>query len=241
MDHPSFNMVKLVEAEENQLTINRFLWMQKYKTQIFIVIGICITILGSPFSLIIRKLINTNDVNANYFFGQEGGFVMVYEKFQVGLDFNITMSINPLSTSGLLIGIQGPQDSLILEMFNNTIIFNVDNGGGAFLTIYVPEKNYSMANKKWYNIKAVKSKNVVLISIDDTFTSPGIGVPGISYTDTNTGFFIGGHPEIEKLRHLQSKKSHFHGCIKDIVIQGKPLTQEIGIMHGDIKMQGCLF
>ena len=39
---------------------------------------------------------------------------------------------------------------------------------------------------------AVKAKNVVTLSVDDIFAQPGIGVPGVSSTDTSHGLFIGG-------------------------------------------------
>ena len=33
------------------------------------------------------------------------------------------------------------------------------------------------------------------LSVNDVFAQPGIGVPGVSSTDTNHGLFIGGHPK----------------------------------------------
>ena len=48
-----------------------------------------------------------------------------------------------------------------------------------------------------------KAKNVVTLSVDDIFAQPGIGVPGVSSTDTKHGLFIGGHPKPERLTALQ--------------------------------------
>ena len=49
----------------------------------------------------------------------------------------------------------------------------------------------------------IKAKNVVTLSVDDIFAQPGIGVPGVSSTDTKHGLFIGGHPKPERLTALR--------------------------------------
>ena len=58
---------------------------------------------------------------------------------------------------------------------------------------------------------------MVTLSVDDVFAQPGIGVPGVSSTDTNHGLFIGGHPRPDRLTGKQST-SEYSGCIKNIVI-----------------------
>ena len=40
----------------------------------------------------------------------------VYRQFRVGLDFDITMSIKPRNITGLLLGIQGRRDYLLLQV-----------------------------------------------------------------------------------------------------------------------------
>ena len=43
-------------------------------------------------------------------------FMKVYRQFRVGLDFDITMSIKPRNITGLLLGIQGRRDYLLLQV-----------------------------------------------------------------------------------------------------------------------------
>ena len=52
-----------------------------------------------------------------------------------------------------------------------------------------------------------QAKNVVTLSVDDIFAQPGIGVPGVSSTDTNHGLFIGGHPRPERLSALKVNRT----------------------------------
>ena len=110
---------------------------------------------------------------------------------------------------------------------------------------------------------AVKAKNVVTLSVDDIFAQPGIGVPGVSSTDTSHGLFIGGmqgflylnamintininticnifsgHPRTDRLTGLQTS-ANYVGCIKNIVIENVPLQVEPEMLRGDIMSHVC--
>ncbi len=80
----------------------------------------------------------------------------------------------------------------------------------------------------------VKAKNVVTLEVDGVFAAPGIGRPGVSSTDTSGGLFIGGHPNPESLPGLGRDVSPFNGCMKDIVIEGKPLGITQNMLSGEI-------
>jgi hypothetical protein len=85
---------------------------------------------------------------------------------------------------------------------------------------------------------AVKAKNVVTLSVDDIFAQPGIGVPGVSSTDTNHGLFIGGHPKIERLTGRQTDNS-FVGCIRKVVVEGLELEIDQEMLKGDVLSHVC--
>lgn len=84
----------------------------------------------------------------------------------------------------------------------------------------------------------MKAKNVVTLSVDDVFAQPGIGVPGVSSTDTSHGLFIGGHPKADRLTGLQTDAT-FTGCVKDIVIEGKELMIDQNMVKGDTMSHVC--
>ena len=79
---------------------------------------------------------------------------------------------------------------------------------------------------------------MVTLSVDDYFAGPGIGVPGVSSTDTNHGLFIGGHPRPDRLTGKQST-SDYSGCIKNIVIEGIELDVKPNMLKGDILSHVC--
>merc|ERR1712062_185689 len=123
---------------------------------------------------------------------------------KAGLDFGITMQIKPRNISGLILAIQGRKDYLILQMVDGTMTFQVDNGRGPITAIFKPESPFQFCDGNWHEVHAVKAKNVVTLSVDNIFAQPGIGVPGVSSTDTNHGLFIGGHPRADRLTGLQT-------------------------------------
>lgn len=85
---------------------------------------------------------------------------------------------------------------------------------------------------------AVKAKNVVTLSVDGAFANPGIGVPGVSSTDTNHGLFIGGHQKADRLTGRRTD-ANFVGCIKDVVIERVPLKITQAMLRGDVTSHVC--
>ena len=104
---------------------------------------------------------------------------------------------------------------------------------------------------------------------------PGIGVPGVSSTDTNNPLFLGGHPRFRQT-HTGSTQSHhlfqslvslhsfnskstfflnsfsrpgkfsirgdqvnYSGCMKEVVIEGKPVEMTADRLIGDIHSHVC--
>ena len=57
------------------------------------------------------------------------------------------------------------------------------------------------------------------LSVDNVFVEPGIGVAGVSSTDTNNPLFIGGHPNPGKPRGIKTREQ-FVGCIRNVTIKG---------------------
>merc|ERR1712038_1371717 len=165
--------------------------------------------------------------------GPEGGFIHAFKKFRVGLDFDITMKIKPRNTTGIILAIKGRKDFMILQMVEGAMTFTVNNGRGPIVAVFQPDFQYRLCDGQWHEIHAVKAKNVVTLSVNDVFAQPGIGVPGVSSTDTNHGLFIGGHPKPGRLEALATN-TNYVGCIKNIVIENKPLQVRGEMLKGDI-------
>jgi hypothetical protein len=88
---------------------------------------------------------------------------------------------------------------------------------------------------------AVKSKNVVMLSVDKTAVEPGIGIPGSSATDTRDALIIGGfnhtiHPR--RLRGLETRESYV-GCMRNIFINDEEQKLDVSHAHGNVMVSVC--
>jgi len=153
------------------------------------------------------------------FFGPAGGRFTAEKRFRVGLNFELTMKIKPRSADGILVAVTGRRDYLLLQMVNGSVHFVVDNGRGPITTVFKPNHPKELLDGQWHRIIAVKSRNVVILSVNKIFAKPGIGLD--DSTDTNNPLIFGFHPRPK--REKAKTGDNYSGCMKDVVIDGQPL------------------
>merc|ERR1719210_933533 len=179
-------------------------------------------------------------VESGFFFGPGGGRIRAERRFMVGLDLDITMMIKPRNLTGVLAAVKGRRDYLLLHMKDGAIIFEVDNGRGPIIATFRPDDPYEFCNGKWHEIHAVKAKNVVTLSVNKIFAQPGIGVPGVSSTDTNNPLFLCGHIRPGRFgKSLRPGETSYHGCMKNVVIERKEHEFTFNEIFGDISSHVC--
>jgi hypothetical protein len=160
------------------------------------------------------------EVEKAFFFGPDGGRITPETRFKVGLDFEMTMMIKPRNSTGILAAVKGRPDYLLLQMVNGSVHFTVENGRGPISAVFRPTHTEELCDGQWHEVRAVKVKNVVILSVNKIFAQPGIGTGGSSSTDTNNPLNIGGHPR-PNIPDITT--ASYSGCMKDVVIDGKPL------------------
>ena len=110
-----------------------------------------------------QKVVPCSDkVEPGFFVGEQGGSIMAFKKFRVGLDFDITMKVKPRKISGILLAVQGRRDYLILQMVNGTMTFTVDNGRGPITTIFRPGDKFEFCDGQWHEVHGENCYNVAL-------------------------------------------------------------------------------
>ena len=85
---------------------------------------------------------------------------------------------------------------------------------------------------------AIKAKNVVTLSVDNVFVEPGIGVAGVSSTDTNNPLWIGGHPRAGKLRGMETSEQ-FVGCIRNVSVNKQIQRFSVNQATGSVTATSC--
>ena len=102
-------------------------------------------------------------------------------------------------------------------------------------TVFTPDDQHEFCDGEWHEIFAVKDKNGVKLSVNKIFAQPGISVTNFIITDTDNPLYLGGHntPEIFGNSTILGQ-TNYHGCMKDVVIEGKRYKFSQSDMFGDI-------
>jgi hypothetical protein len=87
-------------------------------------------------------------------------------------------------------------------------------------------------------ITVSKSKNVVTLALDNTYSSPGIGAAGKDATNTNHPLYLGGHPDPENTRGFETT-DQFVGCMKDFVIESRQFKFNHDTIVGSVGLHSC--
>jgi len=83
-----------------------------------------------------------------------------------------------------------------------------------------------------------KSKNVVTLALDNTYSSPGIGAAGKDTTNTKHPLYVGGHPDPRNVPGLLTTEQYV-GCMKDFQIERRRLLFTHDKIVGTVGMHSC--
>ncbi|OTF80998.1 hypothetical protein BLA29_013358 [Euroglyphus maynei] len=89
---------------------------------------------------------------------------------------------------------------------------------------------------------AFKTKNLVMLTIDDQPTTISLGQAGISSTDTKDPLYIGGLPaklKEEKSTQLNNVKDDYLGCLRIVSINGQSQTLNNAKVEGEVTLNSC--
>ncbi|KAJ8306103.1 hypothetical protein KUTeg_016648 [Tegillarca granosa] len=174
------------------------------------------------------------------FFHTDGGYVQLYENFNVGLDLSFSLSIRPRNLTGVILAVHAGTNSgdfMLLEMVNGQIVFKADNGKGIFTARYIPPLENTMCDGNWHYIEASKVKNVLLLKVDGSELNRGVGEAGTSETNTNDELFLGGVPDLNR-RGVEAN-GNFIGCIRNFELDDVPQYPGSGTIFGSVKTDSC--
>ncbi|CAK1588443.1 unnamed protein product [Parnassius mnemosyne] len=169
----------------------------------------------------VNSLRCTDNIEHGVYFGPSNNahsnYLKLLENFKVGFEISISMEVKPRNSTGLLLSVHGRRDFMVLELLENEVVANVENGKGPFHASYKLGNKFSLCDGNWHRIHAVKSRHVVSVGVDGHFSDAGLGQSGS--TDTRSALYIGGHERpIAKVRGVRSRRG-FTGCIRNIVIR----------------------
>lgn len=84
-------------------------------------------------------------------------FVQLWENFTIGQDFSISMEVKPRNSTGLLMSVHGRRDHMVLEIVENQVVANVENGKGPFQAVFKLANEFSLCDGNWHKIHGKKN------------------------------------------------------------------------------------
>jgi laminin alpha 3/5 len=182
-----------------------------------------------------------DSVESGVFFPVTGGFVRLREpRFKVGEIFDVKLEIKPRRDEGVLIAVNGKKDFFVLEMIKGVMSLTVENGKGPIRATYNPRKKFYFCDGQWHTIQAVKSKNVVTLSVDNVYSEPTLGDHSSTSTDTGSALFLGGHRFLNtsRAKGIETRLSYV-GCVKNVFINNDPLEIYADMAEEDVIVGTC--
>lgn len=180
------------------------------------------------------------------FFNDQGGYITLYDKYYVGLDFAFNLDIRPRNLSGVILAIYDPAengDYIFLQLVDGKVVATADNGQGEVKTEYIPREENALCDGKWHSISVNKAKNVLLLTVDGNNAPAGTGAVGSSEINTNDPMYIGGVPDFTRTGVLTDR--NFSGCIRNFEIRRgkgelyKAQYLSSGDVTGDVTLNKC--
>lgn len=62
------------------------------------------------------------------------------------------MEIRPRNSTGLLLSVHGKKDYLVLELLENEVVANVENGNGPFRASFSLGNKFELCDGNWHKI-----------------------------------------------------------------------------------------
>ncbi|XP_070151389.1 laminin subunit alpha [Polyergus mexicanus] len=174
-----------------------------------------------------------------FFPGNGSNLYKAVDRFSDLGQVDIQMDVKPRSTSGHLLSVHGKKDYLVLEMINGTVKFLVRTQKGLIETSYEPTKPNSLCDGHWHNIRAVKQKNAVLLSVDHKPVPPGISGKNMGRVLSRQPIYIGGHLLLRRGLQGSTSQAQYVGCINNIQINSKTIGIRPERAYGQVVAGVC--
>ncbi|XP_023237076.1 laminin subunit alpha-like [Centruroides sculpturatus] len=180
----------------------------------------------------------SDKVEEGTFISADGGYVILYDKFNVGKQISVSMKIKPRKTSGVLMAVHGSKDYLVVQMIDGMVKFTVDDGGGPYSAVYNPPSENYLCDGDWHSIRIVKTSNVAIVTVDDVTSDPKFGPGAVTATDTNDPLYLGGVPDPGSLKGVEVTE-HFVGCIGSVNLNDQKVWLTQGRVFGQVTLNSC--
>lgn len=164
--------------------------------------------------------------------------VILRKRFSVGRVFEMTLDIKPRKNNGVIMSVHGRRDFVMLQLRDGAVELSVDNGKGIITAKYTLPSPWMMCDGAWHSIQVIKNKNLAILVVDGTSTSPVSGKIGATATDTKHPLFLGSQPRITQ-RRGEAVSEKFVGCVRNVTINKDPVDLVYATFVGNVDAGSC--
>ncbi|XP_051881021.1 laminin subunit alpha-4 [Pristis pectinata] len=171
------------------------------------------------------------------YFSAEGGYVILDDSFNVGLQFELVFEIRARNHSGILIHIHSSSHKYLnVFMEHGQITLKVSNGTAEFETSVTPKE--SLCDGRWHRIAVIRDSNVVQLDVDSEVNHVVGPLTSHSFYSKEP-VFVGGVPGSLLSPKLRIRQS-FTGCMRNFNINGTPVIfTKAALVSGGVSINSC--
>ncbi|XP_078398336.1 laminin subunit alpha-4 isoform X2 [Cetorhinus maximus] len=171
------------------------------------------------------------------YFSAEGGYVILDDSFNLGLQFELVFEVRARNHSGILLHIHSYNRKFLnLFMEYGQVSLKVSNGTAEFETSVTPKQ--SLCDGRWHRIAVIRDSNVVQLDVDSEVNHVVGPISSHSF-NTKEPVFVGGVPE-SLLSPKLSMRQSFTGCMRNFIINETPVIfTKAALVSGGVRINSC--
>ncbi|XP_041043712.1 laminin subunit alpha-4 [Carcharodon carcharias] len=171
------------------------------------------------------------------YFSAEGGYVILDDSFNLGLQFELVFEVRARNHSGILLHIHSYNRKFLnLFMEYGQVSLKVSNGTAQFETSVTPKQ--SLCDGRWHRIAVIRDSNVVQLDVDSEVNHVVGPISSHSFK-TKEPVFVGGVPESLLSPRLSMRQS-FTGCMRNFNINETPVIfTKAALVSGGVRINSC--
>uniref|UniRef100_A0A4W3H8M4 Laminin subunit alpha 4 n=1 Tax=Callorhinchus milii TaxID=7868 RepID=A0A4W3H8M4_CALMI len=126
------------------------------------------------------------------YFSADGGYMVLDDSFNLGLQFELVFEIRPRNHSGILLHVHSSNRKYLnLFMEKGKVMLKVHNGAKEFATSVTAKQ--SLCDGQWHRIAVIRDSNVVQLDVDSEVNHV-VGPLSTHSVDSKAPVFVGGVP-----------------------------------------------
>uniref|UniRef100_A0A671UKA7 Laminin, alpha 3 n=1 Tax=Sparus aurata TaxID=8175 RepID=A0A671UKA7_SPAAU len=154
-----------------------------------------------------------------------GGHIILDNYFNVGSQFVLAFEFRPQHLTGLFFHVRGHKTRLDVFLMETKVGVKVKDGSGAVSVSVTPRGN--LCDGKFHVVTVSRQLEVIKLAVDSTSEQKAAPRTPTSDSPLDT-LYIGGTTKTNRL----SVSSPFVGCLRNVKLNGKPVSLEKGSRRG---------